>query len=97
MHFPRKQEEVLEARRRLVFEEFLAFCLNVKSRKEEILRLPVENPLLRTAATERLLQQLPYKLTNAQLKAWQQIVEDMSGTYAMNRMVQGDVGSGKTI
>ena len=97
LHFPRKQEEVLEARRRLVFEEFLAFCLNVKSRKEEILRLPVENPLLRTAATERLLQQLPYKLTNAQLKAWQQIEEDMSGTYAMNRMVQGDVGSGKTI
>ena len=97
LHFPRKQEEVLEARSRLVFEEFLAFCLNVKSRKEEILRLPVENPLLRTAATERLLQQLPYKLTNAQLKAWQQIEEDMSGTYAMNRMVQGDVGSGKTI
>lgn len=97
LHFPRKQEEVLEARKRLVFEEFLAFCLNVKSRKEEVLRLPVENPLLRTAATERLLQQLPYKLTNAQLKAWQQIEDDMSGEYAMNRMVQGDVGSGKTI
>lgn len=97
LHFPRKQEEVLEARRRLVFEEFLAFCLNVKSGKEENLRLPVENPLLRTAATERLLQQLPYKLTNAQLKAWEQIEDDMSGEYAMNRMVQGDVGSGKTI
>ena len=97
LHFPRKQEEVLEARRRLVFEEFLAFCLNVKSKKEEVLRLPVLRPLLKTAATERLLQQLPYKLTNAQLKAWHQIEEDMSGDCAMNRMVQGDVGSGKTI
>ena len=97
LHFPKKQEEVIEARRRLVFEEFLAFCLNVKSRKEDVLQLPVEKPLLRTAATERLLQQLPYKLTNAQIKAWQQIEEDMSGDYAMNRMVQGDVGSGKTI
>lgn len=97
LHFPQRQEDVIDARKRLVFEEFLAFCLNVKSRKEEVLQLPVAKPLLKTAATERLLQQLPYKLTNAQLKAWEQIEEDLSGDFAMNRMVQGDVGSGKTI
>ena len=97
LHFPKTQEQVLQARKRLVFEEFLAFCLNVKSRKDESLQLPVEKPLLRTAATERLLQQLPYKLTNAQLKAWEQIENDMCGEFAMNRMIQGDVGSGKTI
>ena len=97
LHFPCKQDDVIEARRRLVFEEFLAFCLNVKSRREEDLQLPVAKPMLKTAATERLLQQLPYNLTNAQLKAWHQIEEDMSGEYAMNRMIQGDVGSGKTI
>ena len=97
LHFPKKEEDVLYARKRLVFEEFLAFCLNVKSRKEETLQLPVSKPLLKTAATERLLQQFPYKLTNAQMRAWEQIEEDMAGNYAMNRMVQGDVGSGKTI
>ena len=97
LHFPRKEEEVLHARKRLVFEEFLAFCINVKSQKDLDMNLPVASPLLKTAATSRLLEQLPYKLTNAQLKAWEQIENDLAGNYAMNRMVQGDVGSGKTI
>lgn len=97
LHFPKMEEDVLNARRRLVFEEFLAFCINVKLQKSTDMNLTVVNPLLRTAATERLLEQLPYKLTNAQLKAWEQIENDMAGDYAMNRMIQGDVGSGKTI
>lgn len=97
LHFPKWEEAVLNARKRLVFEEFLAFCINVKSQKDTDMNLPVANPLLRTAATARLLEQLPYKLTKAQLKAWEQIENDMAGDYAMNRMVQGDVGSGKTI
>ena len=97
LHFPKYEEEVLEARRRLVFEEFLAFCINVKTKKDMDMNLLVANPLLKTAATTRLLEQLPYQLTKAQLKAWEQIESDMSGNYAMNRMVQGDVGSGKTI
>ena len=97
LHFPKFEEEVLKARKRLVFEEFLVFCINVKSQKNTDMNLPVASPLLKTAATQRLLEQLPYKLTNAQIKAWEQIENDMAGEYAMNRMVQGDVGSGKTI
>ena len=97
LHFPLRAEEVIEARKRLVFEEFLAFCLNVKSRKETDLNLPFDRPLVKTKETNRLLEQLPYKLTQAQQKAWSQIEEDMAGEYSMNRMVQGDVGSGKTI
>ena len=97
LHFPKMEEEVLNARKRLVFEEFLAFCINVKLQKNTDMNLMVANPLLKTAATERLLEQLPYKLTNAQMKAWEQIENDMAGDYAMNRMIQGDVGSGKTI
>ena len=97
LHFPKFEEEVLNARKRLVFEEFLAFCINVKTQKNTDMNLPVSSPLLKTAATTRLLEQLPYKLTDAQLKAWEQIENDMAGNYAMNRMVQGDVGSGKTI
>lgn len=97
LHFPKFEEDVINARKRLVFEEFLAFCINVKAQKDTDMNLPVASPLLRTAATARLLEQLPYQLTNAQLKAWEQIENDMAGDYAMNRMVQGDVGSGKTI
>ena len=97
LHFPQKEEEVIKARKRLVFEEFLAFCIQMKSRKELDMNLPVANPLLKTGSTLRLLEQLPYQLTNAQLKAWEQIENDLSGNCAMNRMVQGDVGSGKTI
>lgn len=97
LHFPKYEEEVLKARKRLVFEEFLAFCIQVKSQKDIDMNLPVASPLLKTAATSRLLEQLPYQLTKAQLKAWEQIESDMSSDFAMNRMVQGDVGSGKTI
>ena len=97
LHFPQKEEDVFRARKRLVFEEFLAFCLNVKSQRNTDLSLPVEKPLLKSASTIRLLEQLPYQLTNAQMKAWEQIETDLSGNYAMNRMIQGDVGSGKTI
>lgn len=97
LHFPRKEEEVLQARRRLVFEEFLAFCINVKSSKDLNLKLPVTQPLIKTKETKKLMEQLPYQLTDAQKKAWEQIENDMTDEFAMNRMVQGDVGSGKTI
>ena len=97
LHFPKYEEQVLKARKRLVFEEFLAFCFNVKVQKDNSKKMFVNRPLLKTAATIRLLEQLPYQLTNAQLKAWEQIESDMAGEIAMNRMVQGDVGSGKTI
>ena len=97
LHFPEKEEEVLKARKRLVFEEFLAFCLSVKTRKKEDLYLPIASPMTKTSETDRLLESLPYSLTNAQKKAWKQIEEDLQKDYAMNRMIQGDVGSGKTI
>ena len=97
LHFPQNNEQVLEARRRLVFEEFLAFCLEIKTRKRQIDQLPFPSPLLQTADTTRLLEQLPYSLTGAQQRVWAQIEEDLQKDVAMNRMIQGDVGSGKTI
>lgn len=97
LHFPVMEEEVIAARKRLVFEEFLAFCIQVKSKKDIDLNLPYDRPLVKSASTKRLLEQLPYELTGAQKRAWAQIEEDMSKEVAMNRMVQGDVGSGKTI
>ena len=47
--------------------------------------------------TDRLLRSLPYELTGAQMRVWKEIMQDMQGEYVMSRLVQGDVGSGKTI
>ncbi len=97
LHFPASEKLVLEARKRLVFEEFLAFCLEISLRKQRTVQLPFSRPLLKAADTVRLLEQLPYSLTNAQRQVWAQIEADLEKGVAMNRMVQGDVGSGKTI
>ena len=49
------------------------------------------------AEAKRFLEKLPYRLTNAQLNAYNDIISDISGPYVMNRLIQGDVGSGKTV
>ena len=54
-------------------------------------------PMLETAWPERLMEQLPYSLTGAQKRVYGEIVEDLTGGRCMNRLIQGDVGSGKTI
>ena len=54
-------------------------------------------PMMRIDACQDLIDQLPYELTNAQKKVWAQIEEDLCSTHLMNRLIQGDVGSGKTI
>ena len=97
IHFPKSEDRIVIARRRLVFEEFLAFTLEIGLRKRESVQLPFPNPLIATADTGRRLEQLPYTRTKAQLNAWDQIREDMEKGVAMNRLIQGDVGSGKTI
>lgn len=97
LHFPKQKEEVVRARKRLVFEEFLAFCMQMKAGKSEECRLMVDRPLKKSEVVDRFVECLPYELTQAQKKAWAQIEADMAGEYAMNRMIQGDVGSGKTI
>lgn len=97
IHFPKDEKEVCEARRRLVFDEFLAFLVQIKRRKAINDRLVVERPLSPAEETERLIGALPYELTGAQQKVWRQIEADLGRHIAMNRLVQGDVGSGKTI
>ena len=94
IHRPRDQEELAVARRRLVFEEFLILQLGlmqIKSgRKEENLhRASGQSP-------EDFARLLPFRLTGAQQRAIAEGVKDMAGSSPMNRLVQGDVGSGKT-
>ena len=97
IHFPGSQEDVVMARRRLVFDEFLAFLIQIKRQKKENAGLLIDRPLQPTEDTDRLIAALPYQLTGAQRRVWKQIEADLTGHMAMNRLVQGDVGSGKTI
>ena len=97
IHFPKNMNEALEARRRLVFDEFLDFILALralKTKKEEAVNNFVISDY---SACDRLVGELPFKLTNAQEKAFNDIKKDMSSERLMSRMVEGDVGSGKTV
>ena len=97
IHFPENKEKQYYARRRIVFDEFLEFLMGLHEEHKE--ERNIENPykLLEVADTKRLEEALPYALTNAQKRVIKEIFSDLSGDFVMNRLVQGDVGSGKTI
>lgn len=97
IHFPATKEQYIEARNRLVFQEFLYFLVQMKAEKAESAKIPNAYPLFAVAQTKRLIESLPYRLTDAQMKVWEQIETDLQADVVMNRLVQGDVGSGKTI
>ena len=97
IHFPEDKEVYCRARERLVFEEFLEFILSIRKLKENNERMKNDFVIIPGKETDRLLRSLPYELTSAQMRVWKEIMQDMQGEYVMSRLVQGDVGSGKTI
>ena len=97
IHFPPNKEELLVSRKRLVFDEFFLFILSVRKMKEKTKETPNCFPVRETWLTEEIIERLPYSLTGAQLNAWHEIERDLAGRRMMSRLVQGDVGSGKTI
>lgn len=97
VHFPGGLEQLTVARKRLVFEEFFLFLLAVRFMKDKTAKQKSANRLQQTGGAEKLVGQLPYRLTGAQQRVWKDIQKDLQGEYVMNRLVQGDVGSGKTI
>lgn len=97
IHFPKNIEEYKIARRRVVFEEFFIFVLALCMLKEENIRTKNSFVMYPVQETKKLIDSLPYALTKAQKKVWQEIQTDLGSNRAMNRLVQGDVGSGKTI
>lgn len=97
MHFPKDMEALIQARRRIVFDEFFDFLYYMRENKEQSEQLPNEYQMIETADTVRFLEQLPFGLTKAQKKVWAEIRNDLNSAYCMNRLIQGDVGSGKTI
>lgn len=97
IHFPENKEEFYHARERLVFEEFLVFVLSLRNLKRREDKAVNGFTFEECSEIGRFLNALPYELTGAQKKVWKEIQKDMSGPHVMSRLVQGDVGSGKTI
>ncbi len=97
IHFPDDYDVLKNARKRLVFDEFFSFLFLMQKNKEFSERLENYYVIMETSDTVRFLERLPFPLTGAQDKVWAEIREDLAGPYCMNRLVQGDVGSGKTI
>lgn len=97
IHVPKSREEFLISKKRLAFHEFFTFLYLIRKYKSEGISEIISNPLFPTAETSRFLEALPYKLTGAQQRAWSEIDNDMEKKLPMNRLLQGDVGSGKTI
>ncbi len=96
MHFPTDGRQVLASKYRLIFDELLVlesglFYIKNDSRDCE------DGVVIDTAASAEFQKGLPFALTEGQLAAWNDISRDMAGKKAMNRLVQGDVGSGKTV
>ena len=97
IHFPETKEEFYHARERLVFEEFLMFILSLRMMRDQKERVLNPYCFREPELIGRFLERLPYELTDAQNNVWREIRQDMSGIHVMSRLVQGDVGSGKTI
>ena len=97
IHFPKDLNSLVNARKLLVYDEFFSFILKLRLLKQDNSRLRNSFNIVESAYTSRLIESLPYKLTNAQLKVYGEIQEDLLKDVSMSRLVQGDVGSGKTI
>ncbi len=97
MHFPSDKEILIQARKRLVFDEFFLFIMMLRRMKSGQHAQPNQYRMIEVADTKRLIESLPYSLTSAQQKVWAEIQSDLCGDTVMNRLIQGDVGSGKTI
>lgn len=97
VHFPKNMQELLTARKRLVFDEFLLFVLAIQLLKEKTEEAPNTFPMKPVWTTEEIIEGLPYDLTGAQKNVWHEIERDLSGHKLISRLVQGDVGSGKTV
>ncbi len=95
IHFPEKNEDFVIAKKRIAFQELLLLQLGLLNLKEKGKVEDVGIEFKEDEKIDEFLNSLPFKLTNAQLRVWQDIKKDMESNKAMNRLVQGDVGSRK--
>jgi ATP-dependent DNA helicase RecG len=100
IHFPDTKDEVIQARRRIVFDEVFTLQLGLVYRKRKLERtvkgIAHPKPTADSLA-ETFIAELPFKLTGAQRRACDEVAGDMGQTYPMHRLIEGEVGSGKTV
>lgn len=97
IHFPKNIEEAAMARKRLAYDEFFSFLLSLRRLKGSLHDKPEKEKYCDNGICDSFINKLPYELTGAQAKVWDELKNDMMSGRAMARLVQGDVGSGKTI
>ncbi len=97
IHFPKDQDSLLRARRRIVFDEFAGFMSMLHAMKSDRSGNLNSFNIVDTGIVRAYTEKLPYDLTEDQTKAVEDILRDLGGRYVMNRLLEGDVGSGKTI
>ena len=97
LHAPKTHEEISRGRERLAFEELFEMILAAQFNKQEQTRLTGWKIPFNKSVVKSFVDQLPFPLTNAQRRAAWQILQDLESDHPMNRLLQGDVGSGKTV
>lgn len=97
IHFPKDKSSMYKARKRLAFDEFFLYSLALRRMKESKAYQYSSFQMKEIHECDELIKSLPYNLTGAQVSAWEDIKKDMTSGFVMNRLIQGDVGSGKTI
>ncbi len=97
MHFPQDRKIFIKARNRLAFQELFLFQIAMQKKKKNYKRKKGIQHLATTNVIDNLLQDLHFDLTDAQNRVWDQIKNDMENIHPMQRLLQGDVGSGKTV
>lgn len=96
MHYPKSMEELDAARKRFVYEKLLSFAVRIEQESREISKGTIYN-IKTTKNTERYIESLPFMLTDSQKKVFAQMKEDAYNGIRINALIQGDVGSGKTV
>jgi ATP-dependent DNA helicase RecG len=98
IHFPEKMEDMQEARKRLVYDEFFLFSLAMLTNKDKKVRDGrIELKEVDKTLLDNIIKRLPFSLTKGQKDALDDILKDLNSGKSMNRLIEGDVGSGKTI
>lgn len=97
IHYPKNYDELVQAKRRLKFQELFTYSLKILMLKEYINKNNKGISLQISEKLSTLKENLPFNLTNAQSRAVREILLDQKKETSMNRLLQGDVGSGKTI
>lgn len=97
IHFPKNTDILHEARKRLAFDEFFRFIISLREFKGKDKKEKNNFIIKHHKETEKIIEGLPFNLTDAQKAVFEEIKSDLSGQSVMNRLIQGDVGSGKTI